>query len=208
MCSAIVLDGDFFSFVPSGSDVEGGGSCPAPEAPVDTAALEQQIRASLEEEYRHNLEQELAVRMGLERSRFEQLLQECSMRFDGLVESLRHEIQAQVVDLSLQLAEVVVRHELPDRDMLRELIVKTLEPISDLQGARVRVSSADWQLFDGTLLDGEERGLCDTVEFVEDPQLSSGDVLVESRNGIFDARLKERLKLLKETLHERSGRNA
>lgn len=206
MCSAIIIESDVMAFVPSNYNYE-VASKPEPAPPVDTAALEKKIRASVEAEYSQRLELEVSARMGVERSRFDQLLQETSLRFNGLVDGLRQEIQAQVVEFSLQLAEVVVRHELPDRDMLREVIVKTLEPISDLHGARVRVSSNDWALFDGAMPGGDELGMCNAVEFVEDPSLSSGDVLVESRNGIFDARLKERLKLLKETLNERSGRN-
>jgi flagellar biosynthesis/type III secretory pathway protein FliH len=129
----------------------------------------------------------------------------CQSGIDQVVNDLKAEIQHHVVDLSIRLAEVIIRHELPDGEMIRDLIVKTLEPVSDLQGALVRISSADMKLFGERVIKSGERGVGNTVEFAEDPNLQQGDVIVESRNGIFDARLNERLKLLKETLSKRMG---
>ncbi len=196
MSSAIVIDANVLAFVPSSAGEETYGSGET----VDTAALERELRAELEAEYEQRLEGE--------RQRFDQALNQCTTNFDCCIGSLRKEIQVNVVDLSIRLAEVIVRHELPDRDMLHNLIVKTLEPVSDLKGALVRISSSDWQLFGEQISNGDHLGVGSSVQFAEDPNLSVGDVIVESRNGIFDARLNERLKLLKETLHERSGRKS
>lgn len=202
MSSALVIGSNVLAFVPSmARNVED-----RPDFAADTAALEREIRAGLEAEYERRVQREVASRMAEERHRFDRLLQLHKTRFDECIVSLRREIQSSVVDLSIRLAEVIVRHELPDRDMLHNLIVKTLEPVSDLKGAVVRISSADWALFGGQIAHGDHLGVGSTVQFAEDPNLSAGDVIVESRNGIFDARLGERLKLLKESLHERSGR--
>lgn len=206
--SSIIIDPNVLAFVPSSNSSSNTGheehvfAAPA----VDMDAIHADVRAELEVEFNQRMEAELAARLQAERARFDQSLQQTAVGFDACIVSLRADIQNSVVDLSLRLAEVIVRHELPDRDMLHNLIVKTLEPVSDLQGATVRISSHDWQLFGEEISTGDNLGVGSTVKFAEDPNLSAGDVIVESRNGIFDARLEERLKLLKESIHDRTGR--
>ena len=202
MSNTVFLNSSAMAFVPSSAVAVEDFQEPR----VDAAAIERAIRAELDAEFQARLQREVELGLAKERQRFDQALSQCSAGFDGCVARLRKEIQANLVDLSIRLAEVIVRHELPDREMLRDVIVKTLEPVSDLQGATVRVSSHDWQLFGDQMDGGEQFGAGGTVRFAEDPNLLPGDVIVESRNGIFDARLEERLKLLKESLHERSGR--
>jgi flagellar biosynthesis/type III secretory pathway protein FliH len=170
------------------------------------ARVEREVQARVEREVANRLPAEVEPLVEVERQKFNQAMDQCTANFDVCITAMRKDIQKKVLDLSISLAEVIVRHELPDRDMLRNLMVKTLEPVSDLQGVVVRVSSSDWELFGDSLSNGEHLGIGGTVKFAEDPNLSSGDVIVESRNGIFDARLDERLKLLKEMLNERSGR--
>jgi flagellar biosynthesis/type III secretory pathway protein FliH len=208
MSSSIVINSNVLAFVPASSHEPGYEPTELGPSSFDTQELERQLRAELEAEYQQRLEREVEARLVQERSHFDTVLAQSMAGFDAMINSLRKDIQANVVDMSLRLSEVIVRHELPDREMLRNLIVKTLEPISDLQGAMVRISSNDWKLFGEEISNGDHLGVGSTVKFAEDPNLVAGDVIVESRNGIFDARLKERLKLLKETLHERSGRKA
>ncbi len=208
MSSSLVIDSNVLAFVPSSLDRAGYEQAEHSLSTYDAQQLENELRAELEAEYRQQLERELEKRLEQERAHFDSVLSDSMAGFDNMINSLRKDIQANVVDLSIRLSEVIVRHELPDREMLRNLIVKTLEPISDLQGAMVRLSSSDWKLFGEDISSGDHLGVGSTVKFAEDPNLVAGDVIVESRNGIFDARLNERLKLLKETLHERSGRKA
>lgn len=204
MSRPLFIGSNVLAFVPACERAEREERQPS----VDAKALEQEIRDRLEAEYDARLEREVAVRTAQERRWFEQSLQRYMAQFDACIANLRRDIQANVVDLSIRMAEVIVRHELPDREMLHNLIVKTLEPVSDLKGAIVRISSRDWALFGEQIAEGDRLGVGSTVQFAEDPNLAAGDVIVESRNGIFDARLEERLKLLKETLHERSGRKS
>ncbi len=205
MSSAIRLSRSSFKFVAASHAAKPAGEI-RESAAANAEAIRQQIQLELERDYQNRLNAEVSRQLSADRERFARLLSECTDRFDGVIQSLRNEIQTQVVDFSIQLSEVILRHELPDSAMIRNLIIKMLEPVSDLQGARVRISSADWALFGGNVLSEEDRGIRNSVEFVDDPKLATGDVIVESRNGIFDARLNERLKLLKEALHERSGR--
>ncbi|MBN2164450.1 MAG: hypothetical protein JXR25_04735 [Pontiellaceae bacterium] len=202
MSRSLFIGANVLAFVPASEREEEPVA-----APVDTAAIEREVRAELESEYTARLEREVAARTAEERAWFEQSLRKYMAGFDECITSLRRDIQLNVVDLSLRLAEVIVRHELPDRDMLHNLIVKSLEPVSDLQGACVRISSHDWALFGAEISSGDHLGVGSTVQFAEDPNLSAGDVIIESRNGIFDARLEERIKLLKESLNDRSGRS-
>jgi len=203
--SSITINSNVLGFIPALSNTDEYSQSEYGAHSVDTAALKQELRAELEPEYQQKLEREVAVRVAEERSRFDRAVSQYNASFDALIASLRKEIQSSVVNLSVRLAEVIVRHELPDREMLHNLIVKTLEPVSDLHGAQVRISSNDWNLFGEQIAAGDHLGVGSTVQFLEDPNLAAGDVIVESRNGIFDARLEERLKLLKESLHERSG---
>jgi flagellar biosynthesis/type III secretory pathway protein FliH len=141
------------------------------------------------------------------RDRQKELLLKMTGEFDGLCQAMKREIGEELLELSLRLAEVVLQHTLPDRAMMEQVIRETLEPISDLQGAKLRLSPQDVELF------GEEQGalpvmFSDKVELVPDAALSPGDLLVESRNGYFNARLEERMVLLRERLSKRYRHDA
>ncbi len=206
MSSVLEIPSSAFSFSLAGTvGVEAVVQTVKPVKTADPVDVEARLRKELQEEFDLRLAKEIEQHDRQLRERHDALFRDCSARFDGVIDSLRREIQEKVVDLSLELTEVIVRHELPDRDMLKGLITKTLAPVSDLQGAVVRVCPQDHELLGDRVL-SDLHGMQNAVEFVSDAQLCLGDVIVESRNGIFDARLDERLKLLKETLHERSGR--
>ena len=118
--------------------------------------------------------------------------------WDETVRTLKNEIQKQILDMSVQIAEIIIQRELPDREMLRTLLEETLAPVSDLQGVRVRMAPTDCPKSDNNTdqIGAQWR----SIEWIEDPALAPGDVIVESRNGIFDARIKERLARLREAI--------
>jgi flagellar biosynthesis/type III secretory pathway protein FliH len=131
---------------------------------------------------------------------------QCGAGFNRFLEKMKEEIADQVVNMSVKLAEIIVRHQLPDREMIKEVLRHTLDPISDLHGARVRLHPSDA----GTLKNGSDASpmaFSDRIEIVSDSSLDVGDLVIESRNGIFDARLTERLSLLKESLMDRRGKS-
>lgn len=199
MSSVICMPSSSFAFAPAGEPVK-----PVQQV-ADPEAVKAGLRAEIEAEYEQRLAIEIDRHDREVEQRYEALFQSCFNQFSDRFDRLRVEVRDQVVDFSIRLAEVIVRHHLPDREMLSELVAKTLEPISDLQGARVRLCPDDLATVGERILDGVKGGK-NVVEITEDAQLQSGDVIVESRNGILDARLDERLELLKETLHERCGR--
>ena len=128
----------------------------------------------------------------------------CGCQFEDFIGRMKAEIAEEVIGLAVRLAELLLRHELPDRQMLCSVIRETLEPVSDLQGAKVRMHPNDAESVRG--LRGEAMTpmiISDRVEIVPDSSLSLGDMLIESRNGLFDARLNQRLSLLEERLRER-----
>jgi flagellar biosynthesis/type III secretory pathway protein FliH len=106
--------------------------------------------------------------------------------------------------LSLRLAEVILRHQLPDREMIQDVIRRTLAPLYDMQGVRVRLSPADARALASEQAEGRATDLAGGIEIVADAALAPGDVTVETPGGHFNARISERLKLLDEQLGERA----
>jgi flagellar biosynthesis/type III secretory pathway protein FliH len=119
------------------------------------------------------------------------------------MKSFEKRVEEQLVDLSIRIAEIVVRRELPDREMIRDVIRQTLAPITDLQGVRVRLNRADAEVLlaaRGTVGPAEME---DRIEIVADAAMGPGDVMIESRNGYFDARIGERIQLVQDRLRQR-----
>ncbi len=113
-------------------------------------------------------------------------------------------IKDQLIETSVRIAEVIIRSRLPDRDMILDVVRKTLEPLTDLQGVRIRMSPGDARDIIAAREGGAKNEIPDIVEIVEDASLNAGDVLIESRNGYFNAQISERLELVKQRLKERS----
>ena len=89
--------------------------------------------------------------------------------------------------------------------MVRDVIQRTLAPLTDLRGTRVRVNPDDAERLlkaggHGNFLDAAGR-----VEIVAEPALGPGDVTMETPVGFFDARLSERLKLAETLILERAA---
>lgn len=145
------------------------------------AAAEQRMRTEIE-----------AIRR--EQSRLWTRLNE---EFAKTLKQLESDIQRQLIEMTVRTTEILLCHELPDADMVRSIMTEVLSPISDLQGVRVRVARDTLHLLTG---DPASPPLHPGIECVEDPELKPGDVVVESRNGIFDGRLKLRLDQLAEAL--------
>ncbi len=160
----------------------------APAIP-DKDRIEQQAKKLAGEMVR----QEIQVIKEAERKRWELLEQ----KWGKAISALQADIQKHLIDMSIRVAEIILQHQLPDRAMLRDVIEETLAPISDLQGMRIRLASGDVQFGQTGELSPARKG---PIEWVCDSTLSPGDVVIESRNGIFDGRLRERLEVLRETL--------
>ncbi len=113
------------------------------------------------------------------------------------LKELEADIKHQLIGMTIRTAEILLCHKLPDAEMVRNIMQEVLSPISDLQGVRVRVAKGTLHLLTG---DADIPLQHPGIECVEDPELKTGDVVVESRNGIFDGRLRLRLEQLAEAL--------
>lgn len=185
-------------------------AAPKPPPPPDPEAIKRAARAQAQVEYderlkqaRAQLEQEFTAKLAAARRDDQARLAARLAELDGFLEQLKRQIAAELVPRALQLAEIVLRHELPDRAMLADLLQKTLEPISDLQGARVRMHPGDHELL--VTRDGTGPAYAGRVDIVADPALKPGDLVVESRNGIFDGRLETRIGMLRDLLQKQVG---
>ena len=141
--------------------------------------------------------QAMAEEVGKRNAIIQSLEQQC----EQFAHDMKAEIAEQVIDRSMEIASMILQHSLPDPTMIRRLIKETLAPISDLQGARVRISPSDLTMLKNdttTAIDHDGQ-----FEWVPDNTLSRGDLIIESRNGIFDASLEQRLTLLEEQLRKR-----
>ena len=158
---------------------------------------------ALRSELRAGMEQELEEKLAECREKQRELWSALEINFHKYTKSCEQTISAQLIDLALRIAEVILQHELPDRDMIKGIIQKTLEPLSDLQGVRVHMCPEDARDIKVARENNNAEDITRLVEVVSDTSLKSGDVFIESRNGFFDARIAERLKILKQKLVER-----
>ena len=136
--------------------------------------------------------------------RLEKLWAALEASFNIFKKQVETQIARQLIDMSVRLAEIILRRELPDKSMVKDVITEVLAPVSDLQGAKVRVNPGDLEILMNSRPEGGRSDMISRLEFVADDSLQPGDVLIESKNGYFDARISERLKLLQEKLMERT----
>lgn len=163
---------------------------PAKPDPQAVALKEMQDKAAADS--RKKLQEEL--------DRFKQSQQQqcrrCEQELNIILEHLEREIKQQLITMSIRIAEIILARELPDAGSLQNILSEVLSPISDLQGVRIRMAPGSMNLLGASGRSYEK----DKIDFIEDASLQPGDVVVESRNGIFDGRLRSRLDHLAEVL--------
>jgi flagellar biosynthesis/type III secretory pathway protein FliH len=171
---------------------------------------EQRVRQEEEAKYKQQLAEEVKLmraqqdkRFAEEETRRNAVVSQLQHQFDQFVRDMKAEIAEQVIERSVDIAELLLRHELPDKQMVLTLLRGTLAPISDLQGAKVRINPEDLKLLKGD--DAEDLPYDGQFEWAADGSLQPGDLVIESRNGIFDASLNQRITLLKEQLRRQVG---
>ena len=164
---------------------------------------ERQMTEQVRRQTMAEAEKKFAVELGAIRNQQRQRWEAMDREIGGFLDSFEKRVIDQLLDLSIRIAEVLVRRSLPDRELVRDVIRQTLSPITDLQGVRVRLHRSDADSLIATRGTASPAGVEDKVEIVADSTLSPGDVMIESRNGYFDARIGERIKLVDEKLRER-----
>ena len=201
----IVVDADVSAFVPSGKGAESAQEEPVERSPeaafrgAEPAVDIEAVRASAAEEVRRELMAVWAQEREQDHVRWKTLEASINAYFDALDRQVADEL----VRISLGIAEAIVRRTLPDRAMVLDLLRSSLEHVTDLQGARVRLHPEDESVLRKIQEAASTPGISGPIELHADPSLRRGDMLIETRSGFFDARLDTRLQVLREELLER-----
>ncbi len=116
------------------------------------------------------------------------------------------EAEAQLLELTLALAEVVIRHEASCRpETVRETLQAALQMAAENGSLKVRLNPEDVENIKQFLPQLEQRLNSTTrLEIEGDPAISQGGCLVETDSGIIDARLEEQLETLRQQLKRTS----
>ncbi len=167
-------------------------TAPTQNQELDMNAIQQQALIKAQIEMKKTLDSHIKAKA--------EACKKCMGKLNSTLDALRNEIGERVIELSVRIAEIILHHALPDRQMILEILKQTLAPISDLQGVRIRMNAAD---VENLKENNAMPALLNRIELIPDPTLAAGDMIVESKNGIFDARIDERLKLLEDKLKHR-----
>jgi flagellar biosynthesis/type III secretory pathway protein FliH len=165
------------------------------------AAREQSV---IREEVRREIEAAYKARFDEQSRRMESLLKAFGEATEAFMSDFENKAVSQLVELAIRISEAIIRGQLPNREMTAEVIKKVLSPIMDLHGVRLKVSPADAAML-AKNIEKDLAAVLNQVELVEDRDLKVGDVVVESRNGYFNATLDQRIKLLEGEIMERCG---
>lgn len=138
----------------------------------------------------------------LDRKRSERW-QALERQLETYLDVVEKKVGEQVVNLGVQLAEAILRHQLPDREMLKDILRETLGRITDMEGIKVRMRPEEAELLREMLEEPGFSSLAGRIVILPDASLEPGDILIENGFGCFDARMSQRLELLKARLAER-----
>lgn len=155
-----------------------------PELRSRCESLEQQLRSA-----NAALEQERAQSARL-KQHFEKSLDQAMHRVD-------QRLDQEVGSLSVRLAEVLVRHTLPDGQMMQDIIRELMAGLRKDQDIRIRVHPTDLEKLQ------DKEGAGHGERWQADESLQVGDVIIETDSGYLDGRLDERVRLLKDALMDR-----
>jgi flagellar assembly protein FliH len=117
-----------------------------------------------------------------------------------------NEAEAQLLEMTLALAEVVIRHEASCRpETVRETLQAALEMAAENGNLKVHLNPEDLENVKQFLPQLEQRlNSATRLEIEGDPAISQGGCLVETDSGIIDARLEEQLETLRLQLRRMS----
>lgn len=120
------------------------------------------------------------------------------------IERITPQLEQEVVQLACSIAEKIVRHEVTQvPDTILEVIHLALRQIKDRSRVIIRVNSRD--------LDRVRKARAEIaswsegvkeLEFVEEPRVDPGGAIIESTDGVLDARITSQLKEIQTRLLE------
>lgn len=118
--------------------------------------------------------------------------------------SLFDALSAQILDLSLGIAEKIINTELDKDDTAyKELVKKAVESLKKSDDFTLSVSRQDYERFfkDSAQWLSEQTG-CGLYQAESDPHMKKGDCVIESENEILDAGVSMQLKKIRQHLSE------
>jgi flagellar biosynthesis/type III secretory pathway protein FliH len=173
----------------------------------DSSTVSEQDIQSVRDQLRGEMEKKLQQALADAKQNQQQLWDGLETQFQKYQDSIEQIIKNQLIDLSIRIAEIILQKALPDQDMTRKIIQQSLEPLSDLQGVKVHLSPDDAAFIKEIQQNRSADDITSSIEVVSDNSLNTGDVFIESKNGFFDARITERLQLLKDNLNKKQKKN-
>lgn len=183
--------------------------------PAERAAAEAEAvrRAALEEaEAVRRQAAEQGYREGLARAEIE--FENRAAELESLAESIAQErdrffeqIEPQVVKLSVEIAEKILRHEISiDPEAVLGMVKAALRQLRDRETVRLRINPADREMvMAGRQALTESMDGVRTIEIVEDRRVDRGGCIAESADGSIDARIASQLSEVMRVLQEAGG---
>ena len=146
-------------------------------------------------------EGEAAARNGAELKRTLDRLAQSIQELAGWRARLRHEAEADLVQLAVQIARRVIRREIAvDPDALRGLVTAALEKLQGQDISRVKVHPSHAALLAACL---KQASGGNTVEVVADASREPGTVIFETARGNLDASVDAQLQEIERGLVDR-----
>lgn len=185
----------------------GGDAAPDPisAAEAQAAALLEEARAEAGEIRRRAREEglaEAACEGAQERQRLAAQHESTGVEINDERERFFREAEPELLKLAFAIAEKIVGREVSERpEIVLELIRRSLKRIKDKSELRIRVNPEDLQLVREAR--AELLGAVDGVEKIEvadDRRVGRGGCVIESPNGILDARLGTQLRELERSM--------
>lgn len=124
-------------------------------------------------------------------------------------ESVLHEVERDVLKLSIKLAEKIIGRELQtDKKTLADIVATALRNVRQQERLIVRINPSDLAQIQEFKAFINQAGRAQFIDFEPDPKVNSGGCIIESEVGTVDARLETQLKILERTLLRQADDNA
>lgn len=153
-----------------------------------------------EQRARQDAETELQRTIANLRTQVEQLIQSLQAQYEAYL----HNAEAQMLELVLEVARKIVREELKLHPEHALAIVRdALRRVQGFVHIRIRVNPLDLELIRQhratlmSVVDG-----VDGIEIIEDRRVDPGGCIIETAQGVYDARIKTQLSELERVLRE------
>ena len=111
------------------------------------------------------------------------------------------EVEADVLRLSIKIAEKIIGHEIArDQSTLTAIVSTALRNARQHEMLTVRVNPADFSLLQTQREQLDPSGRARFLDLVADPRVAHGGCLIESESGTIDAQLDTQLRVLERAL--------